>query len=450
MTFSLRIMAMQKSVRRLGGHAHAILRHRRLRGASLPWMFGITAIVGAAILFLASALSLGIMLNRLRIEMQMIERTQAVVLQTRSIEQDLEDAEGAARHYRASGDRSAPAMVRIEGRNAIRRLKSLMAMAPADAEALGAVSLRIESEIAALAAGRDSNGGSRALAAFRAGQTAIYDESRANTDRHILNFIAFALLMALIGPTLGLVGISVLQQERGRRLARQMQSELMHVQRLAVMGETAAMLVHEVSHPLAAAGNYLAALKRTAGQDNSAKVADYSERAAQQIHRAATILGRLRRFIEKRDSERVPVAPAVLVQDAVALIGPLDDDVILDAGFDPDLADVTIDRIQIQQVLVNLIRNAIDAMRGSDRRRLAITARHVEARWIEFALADTGSGLPPEIAAKLFRPFVTTKKDGMGVGLSICRSIIASHGGTIWAEPNPQGGTVFRFRLPAA
>lgn len=439
MTVASRILAMHNTVRQIGRHSA-----RRLPTTSRPWMIGISAIIAAAILFLASALTLGVMLSRLRAEMQMVERTQAIVLQTRNIEEDLLDAHAAAH---ASG---APAMVRIEGHNAARRLAALRTMAPAETAALTAIAAAIDNEITALASGRDSHAGSRALAAFRAEQTTRYEETRSDTDRHILNFIAFALLMALIGPTLGLAGISMLQRERGRRQARQMQSELMHIQRLAVMGETAAMLAHDVSHPLAAANNYLAALRRTAAQGDCAKAADYSERAAQQIHRAATILNRLRRFIEKRDCEHAAVSPAVLIEDAVALLGPLDTDVALTIDAATDLPAVTIDRIQIQQVLVNLIRNALDAMRSSPERRLAIAARHAAPGWVEFALHDTGPGLPPDIATKLFSPFVTTKKEGMGVGLSICRSIITSHGGTIWAEPNPAGGTVFRFRLPAA
>lgn len=420
------------------------------RDLSTQWLLGIGAIVVAALFFLTSALSLGVMLNHLREQMQTVERVQNVVLQIRGIEEDLEDAKGAARHSVQSGNPMDMAMVRIEGRNAARRLEDLIAIAPGEAAALTAIAERIERQLTALAGGYEDDGANRAIAAFRSRQSTAYDISRAAVDRNILVFIAFALTMALIGPALGLIGVMLLQRDRGSRQTRQMQSELMHVQRLAVMGETAAMLAHEVSHPLAAASNYLAALRRTTANGDVSKAGEYSDRAAQQIHRAATILHRLRRFIEKRDAERCPVSPAVLIQDAVALLGPLDSEVALMAVADPDLPDVAVDRIQVQQVLVNLIRNALEAMQGCAERRLTIAAAAPSSGQVEFSLTDTGRGLPAEVAAKLFQPFVSTKKDGMGVGLSICRSIIAGHQGTIWAEPNPQGGTVFRFRLPVA
>jgi C4-dicarboxylate-specific signal transduction histidine kinase len=342
------------------------------------------------------------------------------------------------------------ALVRIEGRNAARRLEALGAIAPGEAETLDAIAARIEQQLSAISRGIEDDGASRAIAAFRTRQSAAYEASRTAVDRNIHFFIAFALALALIGPALGLIGVTLLQSDRGRRQARAMQSELMHVQRLAVMGETAAMLAHEVSHPLAAASNYLAALRRTSANGDRSKTAEYSDRAAQQIHRAATILHRLRRFIEKRDAERAPVAPAVLIQDAVALLGPLEGEVALVAAADPDLPDVAVDRVQVQQVLVNLIRNAVEATQGCTERRLTIAATAPSSRLVEFSLTDSGRGLPADVAAKLFQPFISTKKDGMGVGLSICRSIIAGHQGSIWAEPNPQGGTVFRFRLPVA
>jgi two-component system sensor kinase FixL len=114
---------------------------------------------------------------------------------------------------------------------------------------------------------------------------------------------------------------------------------------------------------------------------------------------------------------------------------------------------VVVDRIQIQQVLLNLIRNAIDAMTEmpaeASRREMVISTSRPDASSVEVAVTDTGPGLVPEVAAKLFEPFVTSKPHGMGVGLSISRSIIETHGGRIWAQPNPEGGTIFRFTLPA-
>lgn len=417
---------------------------------SSRWLLGIGAIVAAAFLFLASALSLGVMLNNLRGQMQAVERIRTVVLQTRGIEEELKDAKEAARHYLQGGVRVDMALVHIEQRNAARRLENLIAIAPDETPVLMSIKKRVDEQFATLSNGGENNRGSDALAGFRARQSAAYEEYRTDADRRILLFIAFAVVMGLIGPGLGLIGVTLLQRDRSSRHTREMQKELMHVQRLAVMGETAAMLAHEVSHPLTAASNYLAALRRSSASGDTAKAAEFSDRAAQQIHRAATILHRLRRFIEKRDAEQGPVAPAVLIQDAVALIGPLDSGVTLIAAANSDLPEVVVDRIQIQQVLVNLIRNALEAMQGCAVRRLIVTAVTLPCGQVEFSLTDTGRGLPAEVAAKLFQPFVSTKKDGMGVGLSICRSIIAEHRGSISAEPNPPGGTIFRFRLPPA
>jgi len=111
---------------------------------------------------------------------------------------------------------------------------------------------------------------------------------------------------------------------------------------------------------------------------------------------------------------------------------------------------VLVDKIQVQQVLLNLMRNGIEAVHGCDRKELLVRTASVEPNLVEVSVADTGRGLPEEIADRLFHPFVTTKPTGMGVGLSISKRIIEAHGGEIWAEPNPGGGTVFRFTLMTA
>jgi two-component system sensor kinase FixL len=133
---------------------------------------------------------------------------------------------------------------------------------------------------------------------------------------------------------------------------------------------------------------------------------------------------------------------------ALALIGVRDSGINIKLQIAPNLPDASVDKIQVQQVVVNLVRNAVEAMVQCDRRELTVSAAPTNRGSIEVAVADTGTGIAPEIAERLFQPFVTTKPQGMGVGLSICRSIVETHGGELRAELNPGGGTIFRFSLP--
>ncbi|HUB15185.1 MAG TPA: PAS domain S-box protein [Acetobacteraceae bacterium] len=238
------------------------------------------------------------------------------------------------------------------------------------------------------------------------------------------------------------------QQETARRL-RDAQAELFHVQRLTELGQLVSALVHEVNQPLAAIGNYAAAGRRLLGAGQSAGANVALQKIVEQTERAHQIIQRMRGFVKKGESEQRPELLAAMVQEAVglALVSHGHDQIALATSV-PDAMQVTVDRIQVQQVLFNLLRNALEAMAGLPHREIAITARD-EGGMVEVAVADTGPGLSPEVRANLFRPFVTTKNSGMGVGLSVCRSIIEMHGGRLWAEDNAGGGTVFRFTLPS-
>jgi two-component system sensor kinase FixL len=132
---------------------------------------------------------------------------------------------------------------------------------------------------------------------------------------------------------------------------------------------------------------------------------------------------------------------------ALALVGVKDRGIRVSFQFDPAVDLVLADRVQIQQVLLNLIRNAMDAMEESETRDLIVTIAEADDHQLRISVTDTGSGISPEIAEQLFQPFITTKREGMGVGLSISRAIIEAHGGRIWVEPNPVGGTIFHFTL---
>ena len=243
------------------------------------------------------------------------------------------------------------------------------------------------------------------------------------------------------------------RQETQARL-QELQSELIHVSRVNAMGEMAAALAHELNQPLTATTNYLRACRRMLDAPEGPDLARVKEAvglAADQTLRSGHIIRRLRDFLARGEVEKRPENAAKLVEEAsaMALAGVKESGVRVDLRNALDLPKVLADRVQIQQVLLNLIRNAMEAMRNCERRELDLeVAPHGGA--VLFGVADTGPGLAPEIATQLFQPFVTTKRHGMGVGLSICRTIVEAHGGRIWTEPNPKGGTMFRFTLPSA
>lgn len=243
------------------------------------------------------------------------------------------------------------------------------------------------------------------------------------------------------------------ERQKTLRRVQELQAELSHVSRLTEMGQMASALAHEINQPLTAAANYLQAIRRLlASGDRAARVPGVLDQALAQIERAAEIIARLRAFMRKGESKERPeqLAPVIEEAAALALIGAKERGIDVRLVTAPDLPRVAIDKLQIQQVLINLMRNAIEAMAESARRELTITAEVVGDGMVGVRVGDTGPGIAPEVAERLFQPFVTTKPQGMGVGLSICRSIVEGHGGRLWTEANPGGGTVFAFVLRAA
>ncbi|SDJ12660.1 two-component system, LuxR family, sensor kinase FixL [Bradyrhizobium sp. Rc2d] len=229
-----------------------------------------------------------------------------------------------------------------------------------------------------------------------------------------------------------------------RRL-QELQSELVHVSRLTAMGEMASSIAHEINRPLSAITNYMRGAEALLAPDkpDTNCINDALEHAAQQALRAKDIIKRLREFVAK--GEHTVETPLTLLEEAVALalVGPKEQGVRVMIRSDRDLP-LIVDEIQIQQVALNLIRNAIEAIASCPRRELTVEVAKVD----RFTVADKGPGISPGIADRLFQPFVTTKKHGLGVGLSICRTIVESHGGHIVAETNPGGGTIFQFTPP--
>ena len=245
------------------------------------------------------------------------------------------------------------------------------------------------------------------------------------------------------------------QRQQGERLLHEMQSELLHVSRLGTMGEMAAALAHELNQPLAAMTNYLQGSRRLleSSSDKNAKLLMTAlEKAAEQSLRAGQVIQQLREFVARGETEKNAESLKKMIEDAsaLALVAARDRSVQVVMHLDPATDLVLVDRIQIQQVLLNLLRNAMEAMRSAPRRELAISTKLTGDGLVTISVADSGSGIAPEIASRLFQPFVTTKSQGMGIGLSLCRTIIESHGGQIRAEANPTGGTIFRFTVRAA
>jgi two-component system sensor kinase FixL len=242
--------------------------------------------------------------------------------------------------------------------------------------------------------------------------------------------------------------------ERQQTQARlqELQEDLLHVSRLRSMGQMAAAMAHELNQPLTATANYVSAAMRLldAPQPDQARIRHAMTLAVEQTLRSGEIIRRLRAFAARGETMQQPEMVAKLLEEAsaLALVGLKERGVTVQLTLDPALPRVLADRVQVQQVLLNLIRNAVEAMATSPRRELTLTTERWD-RMVAFGVADTGSGIAASIEAQLFQPFVTTKHDGMGIGLSVSRAIIEAHGGRLWVEPNDGGGSVFRFTLPA-
>ncbi|HEY0435442.1 MAG TPA: PAS domain S-box protein, partial [Phenylobacterium sp.] len=246
----------------------------------------------------------------------------------------------------------------------------------------------------------------------------------------------------------------VTERETAARQLETLQAELVHVSRLTAMGEMASALAHELNQPLSAAASYVQGCRRLAAEEpvNAATITDGLTQAEGQLLRAGAIIRRLRDFASKGETERrIEGLPQLLEEaGALAMVGAKEQGVRLRFDVPANLPLVLADKVQIQQVILNLMRNAIEAMAESTPRDLTATARDCGADgMVQISIADTGPGISEEIAGQLFQPFVTTKQKGMGVGLSISRTIVETHGGRIWAEPQPGGGTVLHFTLRA-
>ncbi|PHR15246.1 MAG: PAS domain-containing sensor histidine kinase [Sphingopyxis sp.] len=262
---------------------------------------------------------------------------------------------------------------------------------------------------------------------------------------------------AKIGEQLYFTGFIIDLTEKKQREAelQSLQADLAHASRLSAVGTLASSLAHEINQPLTAIANYLSAA-RDMMEGDLAENREYFLEALQESVveslRAGTIVRRLREFVSRGEIIRQVISIAQVVEDATVLgtIGAQAKGIEFSIDIAPDTNHVFVDRVQIQQVMVNLMRNAIESMADSAEKKLHIAVTSLNDELVEIAVSDTGSGIDQELGDRIFDPFASTKGDGMGLGLSICRTIIESHGGTIRAEPHIGGGTIFRITLEKA
>lgn len=243
------------------------------------------------------------------------------------------------------------------------------------------------------------------------------------------------------------------ERQKSEKRLQELQNELIHVARLSELGQMASALAHELNQPLTAISNYLQAGRRIVGVPggDTTRLSDIMDKAAAQANRAGQIIRRLRQFVEKGETDRAVENLNKIVEEAtaLALVGAKELGVKPTLMLDGLSRYVMIDKVQVQQVVLNLVRNAIEAVAACDVREVVVRTG-VEDGFACVSVCDTGPGLAKEVQENLFQPFITTKPKGMGLGLSICRSIVEAQGGRLKATPNPERGVTFSFTLPLA
>ena len=248
----------------------------------------------------------------------------------------------------------------------------------------------------------------------------------------------------------------ITSERQAEQRFHELQSELAHVGRISELGTFASSLAHELNQPLTAISSYCegaANLLETEPNADQLKLArDALQATAGQAIRAGEIVKHMREFLSHGETQHQPENLSKLIAEAnaLALVGTRELGIDVQVKLDSRCKSVMVDRIQIQQVLFNLIRNAVEAMTGSPVRALTISAGPGPEGFATVRVADTGPGISEEVAPRLFEPFVTSKKTGMGIGLSICRTIIEAHGGDISCHSGKDGGTIFQFSVPTA
>jgi two-component system sensor kinase FixL len=251
------------------------------------------------------------------------------------------------------------------------------------------------------------------------------------------------------------VARDITDRRRAEEQARQHLQQLAHVSRVSSMGEMASAIAHEINQPLTAIANYASACLRLlrSGQAQAGEAQEAMQRVAAEAERAGEIVRKMRGFVRGEEGQMALVAPSFLAAEVMRLAAAeaRQSGVELKSEVQPGLPEVLADSIQIQQVLLNLVRNAVEAVDGSEgpRREVALTVGRAADGGVHFTVRDTGPGLAPGALDKVFEPFYTTKPDGIGIGLPLSRSIADAHGGRLWASAEREGAA-FHLVLPAA
>lgn len=243
------------------------------------------------------------------------------------------------------------------------------------------------------------------------------------------------------------------ERRRAEQEIREHRERLAHVDRLNIMGEMAASIAHEINQPLTAIVNRTNAARRRldAGQVDLDRLGESLDRVSEQAHRAGEVIRRLRNLVRKRGGQRDTTKINSVLEEALRLaeVDARMHDAVIELELAENLRPVLVDAVQVQQVFLNLLRNAIDATEAAGNRGGVVTVRSVsEGEQVVVSVRDRGLGINADTAAQMFQPFFTTKREGMGMGLSISQSIITGHGGRLWYENNDEGGTTFSFSLP--
>jgi two-component system sensor kinase FixL len=264
------------------------------------------------------------------------------------------------------------------------------------------------------------------------------------------NFTAFQALMLVLAMTGLVAGELVTERRRTEAELRLHQESLARLSRLGTMGELAAAVAHELNQPLMAAGTYTRLVDEAmrSGSTDAGSVADTAKKAVAQVERAAEVVRRLRALVRLDRSSRAACRVEHIVKETIDLCQPDLDRIQASArtALAPDLPPVMVDMLQIEQALLNLLRNSIEAIGEAVRGAITIEATPA-GDFVEIAVRDSGPGFPPDLIANPFLPFASTKAEGLGIGLALCRSIIEAHGGRLWLDSDSPGGAVC-FTLP--